>query len=44
MSAPPERIVAIIEHFGPSNALLGCREIVALLKVRPDLPAINRAV
>ncbi len=35
---------AIIEHFGPSNALFGCREIVALMKARPDLAAINTAV
>lgn len=35
---------AIIEHFGGANALFSCREIVALLKARPDLVAINWAV
>jgi spore coat polysaccharide biosynthesis protein SpsF len=35
---------AIIEHFGPANPLFSCRELVALLKSRPDLVAINQAV
>lgn len=35
---------AIIEHFGPGNPLFSCRELVSLLRARPDLVAINSAV
>lgn len=35
---------AVIEHFGRTNPLFGCRELVAFLKSRPDLVALNRAV
>jgi spore coat polysaccharide biosynthesis protein SpsF len=35
---------AIIEHFGAANPLFSCREMVAFLKSRPDLVALNQAV
>ena len=34
----------LIEHFGSANPYFSCREVVAYLRRRPDLVAINRQV
>ena len=39
-----ELLKKIIEHFEPTNPLFSCRDIVQLLKQRPDWVAINQAV
>lgn len=39
-----ELIRRIIEHFGDSNPLFGCREVLRLLEAKPELVAINRHV
>jgi len=39
-----ELLKKIIEHFEPGNPLFCCREVIQLLKQRPDWVAINQAV
>jgi len=39
-----ELLKKIIEHFEPANSLFSCREVIQLLKQRPDWTAINQAV
>ena len=39
-----ELLKKIIEHFEPTNPLFSCREVIQLLKQRPDWVAINQAV
>ncbi|NPU86152.1 MAG: glycosyltransferase family protein [Syntrophaceae bacterium] len=39
-----ELLKKLIEHFGPSNPYFSCRDIIALLRSRPEWVAINREV
>jgi spore coat polysaccharide biosynthesis protein SpsF len=39
-----ELLKKIIEHFEPNNSLFSCREVIQLLKQRPDWVAINQDV
>jgi spore coat polysaccharide biosynthesis protein SpsF len=39
-----ELLKKIIEHFEPANSLFSCRDVIQLLKQRPDWVGINHAV
>ena len=39
-----ELLKKIIEYFEPTNSLFSCRDVIQLLKQRPDWVAINQAV